>query len=108
MNTKSYTIRTAAATLKVSEMYLRKMIRQGKISTSKVQVTDNVWRHEISEAELNRFSSRSKVRSSREDGRNKFNAYMNRAEEAKVRKVLTEAGLAEVAKLITRANTSKS
>ncbi len=107
MNQTSFSIRTAADHLKVSEMYLRKMIAQGKIQTTKVQISDHVWRHEISDAELAAFKARTSVRTSRDDGRNKFVAYMTAAEEAKVRKLLKDASLVDVERLIVRANPTK-
>jgi hypothetical protein len=104
----TFSIRKAADALEVSEMYLRKMISQGKIKTSKVAISEHVWRHEISAAELAAFKARSSNRSSRDDGRNKFVAYMTAAEEAQVRKLLKEAKLAEVEQLIKRANPAKT
>ena len=107
MNEKSLTIRKAAIACQVSEMYIRKMIKQGKIETSKVADTANTWHHEISGAELARFKARSSIRTSREDGRNKFVAYMNAAEEAKVRQLLKDNALVDVERLISRANSTK-
>jgi hypothetical protein len=104
---KSLSIRKAADFLEVSEMYLRKQIKLGKIQTTKVAISDHVWRHEISSAELAAFKNRSSVRTSRDDGRNKFVVYMNATELAKVQQVLKEAKLDQVAALIARANPSK-
>ncbi len=102
-----FSIRQSAVKLGVSEMYLRKMIAQGKIQTVKVAISDHVWRHEITSQELAAFKNRTSQRSSREDGRNKFVVYMNAAEEAKVREVLKGAKLPQIEQLLKRANPGK-
>lgn len=101
------TIRQASAKLNVSEMYLRKMIAQGKIKTQQVAISEKVWRHEISDDELKAFAARTSQHTSREDGRNKFNVYMTAAEEKKVREALKAAKLDAVAELLVRSNPSK-
>jgi hypothetical protein len=100
----SYTIRQAAAKLQVSEMYLRKQINVGKLPTTKVQITENVWRHEISQADLDAFKNRTSNRSSRNDGRNKFVVYLSHTEEAQLRAQLKSIKMTDVEKLLTRAN----
>jgi hypothetical protein len=104
----SYTLRQAAAKLEVSEMYLRKMVKLGKIATAKVQITENVWRHEISEADLSAFKARTSNRSSRNDGRNKFVVYLSHPEEAQLRAQLKALKMTDVEKLLTRANPGKT
>ena len=106
--TKVFTIRTAAQALNRSEQYIRKCIREGKLDSTLVQVgSSNVQRHEITATELAKFSARTAVRSSREDGRNKYAAYMTAGEYKAVIAALNEAKLGAVAKLIVRANPSK-
>ena len=107
MEKQSFSIRESSAKLGVSEMYLRKMISSGKIQTSKVQISDHVWRHEISSAELESFKNRTSNRTSREDGRNKYVIYLNTTEFGKIQKMLKEGGMGEVAKLLNRANPGK-
>lgn len=104
----SYSIREAARALEVSEMYLRKQVNVGKIPTTKVQISENVWRHEISEKDLKAFKNRTSTRSSRDDGRNKFVVYLTHAEEARLRALMKSNALTDVDKLLARANPSKS
>jgi excisionase family DNA binding protein len=73
---KRYTIKQAAAALDLSEVYVRRMIQQGKLETVRTQVGDTeVWRHEISESTLNEWRKSAGSRSSRSDGRTKFTLY---------------------------------
>ncbi|MCJ7483548.1 MAG: hypothetical protein MUO31_11335 [Thermodesulfovibrionales bacterium] len=104
----SFTIREAAHKLAVSEMYLRKMVLEGKLPTTHVAISDKVWRHEISQAALDAFKARTGNRSSRDDGRNKFVVYMTTAEEKTVRESLKTLKLEAVDKLLGRANPSKA
>lgn len=101
---KKFSIRSAASQLKVSEMYLRKMLSQGKIISEKEYISEKVWRHTISEDELKRFSEKTSVKTSREDSRNKFVIYLTSKEEEKVRKLLKSNELVEVESLLARAN----
>lgn len=105
-----YTIRTAAKKLNKSEQYIRKCVREGKIETelNPIKAGSVTMRHEISEAELERFAKRTSNRSSREDGRNKYVAYLSQSEFKAVTELLRANKLTEVANLITRANPSKN
>lgn len=104
----SFSIREAAQYLKVSEMYLRKRVNDGTIKTAKVNVLGDIWRHEISKADLDAFKQHTSNRSSRDDGRNKFVVYLTKAEEAQVRALFAANKLEAVAKLLSRANPGQS
>lgn len=102
MATKTYSIKAAASALGLSEVYIRRMIQHGKLATTKVQVGDTeVWRHEIAEAELNKWRKSSSTRTQREDGRNKFVMYATSDELAKIQKLLAANNVHAV---IERAN----
>ncbi len=106
----TYTIRTGASKLGISEQYLRKCIREGKISTKLVKIGSNPnspQRHEISESELMKFKKRTSVRTSRDDGRNKFVVYLTKSEERVLRQLMSNNKLTNVEKLLKRANPSK-
>lgn len=108
MNT--FTIREAAAKLNVSEMYVRKLIKQGKIESDlKAIPGTKIQRHEISEESLEDYANSASNRSSREDGRNKFTAYFTPEEYEKVVKILNEnMSEYEVESLISRTNPPKN
>jgi transposase-like protein len=101
---KTYTIREAARKFGLSEQYVRKMIHAGKIPTTMEPVNDYQSRHVIAEADLNAWRKRAKNRTSRDDGRNKFVAYLTKSEESRLRKLLVENQLTAVDKLLVRAN----
>lgn len=108
MTEKTFSIHEASRLLNVSEMYIRKCILENKIKTQQVYISDHVWRHEISESEIQKFKSRTSNRSSRKDNRNKFTVYLSKSEEQKIRKVLTEnTELSKLNELLNRTNNSK-
>jgi excisionase family DNA binding protein len=102
MSSQTFSIKQAASVLNLSEVYIRRMIQQGKIETTKVQVGDTeVWRHEISEEELTKWRKSASSRTSRNDGRSKFVLYATNDELAKIVKLL-EAN--KINSIIERAN----
>jgi hypothetical protein len=108
MTTNKFSIRESSIRLEVSEMYLRKMISEGKIQTTqeKVSNSDKVWKHMISEEELLRFKMKTSTKTSRKDNRNKFTIYLTTKEETLLREFLKE-NLIEVDSLLSRSNPSK-
>jgi hypothetical protein len=93
---KLYSIKEAAKWLGLSEVYIRRMIQKEKIATSKQFISENVWKHEISEEELISFRKQSSTRTIRADGRNKYTVYANLSEYAQLRKLIEEANLAVI------------
>jgi hypothetical protein len=85
---KQFSIKSAAIELGLSEVYIRRMIQKGQIETTKVAISDNVWKHMIDEAELAQWRKNTNSRSIREDGRNKFTVYANADEYAQLQKLL--------------------
>jgi hypothetical protein len=85
---QNYSIKQASSLLGLSEVYIRRMIQLGKLETTKVAISDNVWRHEISEEVLNVWRNKAVQRTQRKDGRNKFVIYANAAELAKLQSLL--------------------
>jgi hypothetical protein len=101
---KSYDIKDAAKEAEMSEVYLRRLILQGKVKTTKVNVSANVWKHMISEEDLIALKSKMNHHNTREDGRNRFVLYANQDELAKL------AEFAKTAKLgfiVTKQNNAE-
>ena len=93
----TYGIKTAAQKLGLSEVYIRRMIQQGKIQTTKVQVGDSeVWKHEISEATLTAWRNSAGTHTVRQDGRNKFVMYATPEELTALQALATEAKIGAV------------
>lgn len=102
MSEKMYSIKSASSELGLSQVYIRRMIQQGKIQTNKTMIGDSeVWKHEIAESELNRWHSDSSKRTQRNDGRNKYTLYANDEELAQIRKLL-EAN--DIGSILERSN----
>jgi excisionase family DNA binding protein len=81
----SYTIKAAAASLGLSEVYVRRMIQKGKLETVKARVGDTeVWRHEIPAEVLAEWRNSAGQRSTRDDGRNKYTLYATAEELATI------------------------
>jgi len=85
---KQYTIKEICIELKLSEVYVRRMIHHGKIKTTKVEIAKNTFKHQIAEDELNRWRKETSGRSKREDGRSKFTLYATADEYDKIQKLL--------------------
>jgi uncharacterized protein (DUF111 family) len=83
-----YSIKEARKELNLSEVYIRRMIQQEKLNTTKVAISAEVWKHMISEEDLLAWRKNSNQRSIREDGRNKFVIYANADELAKIQQLL--------------------
>jgi len=91
-STKRFSIKQAAAELNLSEVYIRRMIQNGKLPTIKTQVGDTeIWRHEIDETTLAKWRSSAQTRTSRNDGRGKYTIYLTKAELARMQSILAEA-----------------
>jgi hypothetical protein len=97
-----YSIKDASKALNLSEVYIRRMIQQGKLATTKVQVADTeVWKHMISESTLAAWRKSSSTRTSRNDDRSKFTLYATAAELAQITKLLQSN---KIEAIIERAN----
>lgn len=76
----------------LSEVYVRRMILQGKIATEKVLIANNTYKHMIEEDEVIRWRSSTKGSGSkRSDGRNKYTLYGSKAEIESLQKLLNES-----------------
>lgn len=106
------TIRQTAQQMNVSEMYVRKLIKEGKLQSSlEVIPGTKIERHNISEASIIAFQKRASNRSSRDDGRNKFTLYATPKELEAIFKAINASDTLKnfnAAELITRANPPKN
>ena len=77
-----YTINEASSKMNLTPFYVRKCIREGKLDSTLEQIGDTkVYRHKITEEEIERFETRDKKSvGKRDDGRNKYTIYLNDAE----------------------------
>ena len=92
MSEDSNTIKNVSKRLGLSEVYVRRMIQQGKLETVKVQVSENVWRHEIPETVLQEWRNKSSAHTTRTDGRNKYTVYATTDEIEAFKAWLAESG----------------
>jgi hypothetical protein len=81
---ETLTIVQASAVSGLSEQYIRKAIRSGKLTTTMVPVKEgsSTTRHEIPVAAFEAWRQSAGSHSRREDGRSKFVLYMNADEQA--------------------------
>lgn len=97
-----YTIKEAAASLNLSEVYVRRMIQQGKLATTKRPVGDTeIWRHEIAAEELTAWRTNASTHTTRNDGRSKNLLYATSEELAKITKLMVEN---DIEAIIEKAN----
>jgi excisionase family DNA binding protein len=89
-----YTIKQAAQYVGKSAEYVRRAIHQGKILTTKVEIANNTFRHEIAHEELMKWRASAEGGGSRrEDGRNKFTIYGTPSEMLALQALLKENGI---------------
>jgi ribosomal protein S8 len=92
--TKEYSIVELSRITETNEQFLRKLIREGRIKTRKVQIRDTmVEKHMILGQSVLDYADSTKTRTSRDDGRNKYTLYANPAELEKIQKLLESAGI---------------
>lgn len=106
-NEKRFTINQLAEKVELSPCYVRRMIHQGKLESKMVNISPKVQRHEITMTQYKTFRSKTSIRTTRNDGRNKFTVYLTSNEEVKMRKNLISNNQSEVEKLLSRTNVSK-
>lgn len=104
---KRFTINQLAEKVELSPCYVRRMIHQDKLESTLVNISPKVQRHEITMTQFKAFRSKTSVRTTRTDGRNKFTVYLTEVEENFVRDLLTVNKYDEVEKLLARTNVSK-
>lgn len=86
---KLMSIKEVCKQYELSEVYVRRMILQGKISTQKVQIMNNTFKHMIKESEIIRWRSSTKTSGRRRvDGRNKYSIYGTSDEIELIQKLL--------------------
>lgn len=106
---KLYDIIDAAKYLGFSQIYIRMLIRKGRLASVKKSSTPGslVMKHMVRESDLNEFIGEMPHKTRRADGRNKFIMYATPGEYTRTRQVLLNANLIEVADLIIPANKVK-
>jgi len=92
---KSYSIKDAAKELNLSEVYIRRQIQQHALNSHLVRISpdSDVMKHMIDESALIAWRSKTSSRTQREDGRNKFTLYANKAELAKLEQFIKTSNL---------------
>ena len=105
MTDKSLTIPQAAKYLGRAEQYVRKLVREGKLPSAKVNVGDTkVWRHEIPIAALDERKA-NVTQTSRDDGRTKYNLYATPEEHVTITKLFAAN---KIEAPVSRANPPKA
>ena len=104
MAADKYTIVEAATELGFSVQYIRTLVRNGRLVTTKEPIAPGslVSRHVITTEELERFRNEVPHKSKRSDSRNKFIIYLLPTEVGIVRKALEGAGLPDTLKPANR------
>lgn len=97
MSNKVYGIKEAAVYLGIDQMYMRKLLRDGKIPSTMqpVKPGSEVHKHVIAEKDLEAWKVRGRSSSSRQDGRNKWVVYATKDEAAKLVEFCKANGLPE-------------
>lgn len=92
-----------------SDVYVRRAIAQGKLKATKERIGDTkVERNVISQEDYDAWRASVNTRSRRDDGRNKFTAYMTPEEYDDLRQhLLASDHLSHLVDLIDRANKKK-
>lgn len=99
----AYTIKSLSKKFGHSEVYIRRMITQGKLKTTKEKIAKNTYRHKISTEDYNSWRASTVTRSKRDDNRNKFTFYLSPQEYKEVSKLLQDK-LPELDTLLFRTN----
>ena len=86
MAEKVFTINTLAAEFGLSQVYVRRAVREKALPTTLVPLKkgSKINRHEITEADANLWRASVANRSRREDGRSKMTLYVSKATELPV------------------------
>lgn len=108
MSEKTYTINQLAEKVELSPCYVRRMIHQGKLESVMVNISPKVQRHEITMTQYKTFRSKTSIRTTRSDGRNKYTVYLSSNDEKKLRKLLVDNKLETINDLLSRTNLAKS
>jgi len=97
------TIKQAVAISGLSEVYIRKALKAGKLVATKVPVSDGSknLRNEITVESFNAWRASAGTHSKREDGRNKFVLYMS---EDEAKSLIEQISGMPFAETLTRAN----
>lgn len=90
----TYTIKSLASALGLSEVYVRRAILEKKLDTSLEPIKEGseIMRHRITQASVDSWRGSTTSRSRREDGRNKFNLYATQEELAALKTMIEKAG----------------
>ena len=109
MDKVEYDIPEAAIRMNFTPSYVRKLIREGSITTEFKPIAEGslVKKHFLSEEEVQRFFLETPRKTHRVDGRNKYVIYMSPSEFATVKLLLTKNELKDVATTIRTWNKLK-
>ena len=89
---ETFTIKSAARHLNMSEVYIRRAVQTGKLPSRLVKLEGReTSRHEITLADLEAWRKSAGTHSKREDGRNKLNLYATPEEREAIEKLLSNA-----------------
>jgi len=89
MINKSLSIKEAAVELNLSEVYIRRLISQGKLHTNKIFISELVFKHVIDKEDLIALDQKhTSIRTMRNDGRNKYTLYARLDELALIEKYI--------------------
>lgn len=81
------TIKDVCERYQLSPVYVRRMILQGKIPTTRVEIGRNTFRHEMKEEDILHWRSQSQ-HNRRKDGRNRYILYSNHVELDKLQSLI--------------------
>ena len=101
---KLVSLAEAAKMLGFTELYVRMLVRKGKLKTKKVPLgpESEVWKHMIYSEEVERFRTHPHaIGNKREDGRHKHTLYATDSELKAIQTLLSDNGFTEVAELLT-------
>jgi len=92
--TSQYSINEVAELTGLDTMYVRKAVRDGKLTSRMVSVGDTkVQKHMIKGSDILTWRASAGSHTTRADGRNKYTVYMTKEELAKIEPALKAAGI---------------
>lgn len=100
MSTKVYDIKQISQILQISEMYVRRLILEGKLQSQKIPVKagSEVMKNVVTEEALKAYSAQPKNHSVRSDKRTKYTLYADDSEIEQIYKLIESAHLGIVIK----------
>ena len=87
---KELSIKEICSKYKLSPVYVRRSLLNGKLSGRKIEIMNNTFKWLIDEDEVIRWRNTRSNSGKRKDGRNKYNIYCSKKEYEQLKKVLKE------------------